>query len=117
MSAVHELERGGDVEPLLACFGPEATLSNLALTEQGREGARRFWSAYRHQFGEIRSEFTDVIEQKNSTVLVWTARGTLTNGKPIEYRGTSILTWREDRVERFESIYDSAAFLREPAPT
>lgn len=117
MSAVNELEASGDAEPLLACFGPAATLSNLVSVEQGVEGARRFWAAYRHQFSAIRSAFSDVIEDGDRAVLVWTATGTLAKGQPIAYRGTSILTWRDDRVIRFDTIYDSAAFLREPAVT
>ncbi len=115
MTAVNELETGGDIEPLLACFDPHAELSNLAMTEQGTDGTRRFWTSYRRQFFEIKSEFTGVIEEGDCAVLIWNAAGALAKGQPIQYRGASILTFRGDRVVRFETIYDSAAFLRDPA--
>ena len=117
MDAIGELEANGSVEPLLACFDPAATISNLAIEEHGDDGARRFWSAYRGQFADVRSRFTDVIESGDRAVLVWTAAGKLAKGQPIKYRGTSILTWRDGRVVRFETIYDSAAFVRETVTT
>jgi hypothetical protein len=44
--------------------------------------------------------------------LVWTSDGALKGGHPIRYRGTSILEVEGDKVRRFETIYDSAAFVR-----
>ena len=116
MSALERLEATGDADPLVGCFTPDAALSNLSMRQEGEEGARHFWSAYRRQFGEIRSSFTEVIEADGRSALVWTAKGSLASGQPIEYRGASFLLWQGDRVCRFETIYDSAAFVRQPAP-
>lgn len=113
--ALHDLEQNATLEPLLECFSGDCALSNLAHSEHGKEGARRFWTLYREQFADIRSNFSDVIETAGYSVLVWTAEGRLHHGQPIKYRGASILGWRDDRVARFETIYDSAAFVREQA--
>jgi hypothetical protein len=87
-------------------------LRNLALTEQGLEGARRFWQTYLAQFDRIRSEFSHLIEQDGQAALVWTSEGAMKGGHPITYRGVSIVEFQGDKVRRFETVYDSAAFLR-----
>lgn len=115
INALHALEEKGDVEPLAERFTVDAALTNMARTEHGHDGVRQFWSGYRHQFGRIRSTFSKVIESDAHAVLVWTSRGTLARGQPIEYRGVSVLTWRADKVARFETFYDSAAFVEPKA--
>ncbi len=41
------------------------------------------------------------------------SRGTLSTGRPIEYRGASLLTYdSDDRVRRFSTYFDTAAFLQ-----
>lgn len=112
IDALSKLEGSDDAEPLVACFAPDATLINLGMAEQGIMGARSFWTRYRYQFREIRSEFSDVMDVGDRSILVWTSFGVLAKGEPIKYRGVSLLTWRDDRIVHFESIYDSAAFAR-----
>jgi hypothetical protein len=71
MAALQEAEANRDPERLVDLFGPDATLSNLTLTEQGTDGARRFWSKYRQQFDDVHSEFDGVIEDADRSVLLW----------------------------------------------
>jgi ketosteroid isomerase-like protein len=84
--------------------------------DQG-QGARHFWQTYLDQFDEIRSEFSHLIEADGQAALVWTSKGALKGGRPIAYRGVSIVEHDGGKVHRFETVYDSAAFLREKAPT
>lgn len=115
--ALQETERSRDPAPLLALFADDCELSNLALTERGTDGARRFWETYLAQFDAIRSGFSHLIETGEQAALVWTSEGTLKGGHPIRYRGVSILEVSGDRVRRFETVYDSAAFVRPEADT
>lgn len=113
--ALQETEAARDPAPLLALFSDDCELSNLALTERGADGARRFWDTYLAQFDAIRSEFSHLIEADGQAALVWTSEGALRGGHPIRYRGVSILETQGDRVCRFETVYDSAAFVRPEA--
>jgi len=110
--ALRRTEETRDPEPLVALFAEGCELSNLALRESGIEGARRFWDTYLAQFDEIRSSFSHMIEADGEAALVWTSEGTLKGGHPISYRGVSIIVVEGDRVRRFETVYDSAAFVR-----
>lgn len=115
--ALRRTEETRDPEPLVRLFADDAELHNLAFGEAGRDGARSFWQTYLDQFDDIRSEFSHLIEQDGQSALVWTSKGALKGGRPITYRGVSIVEHDGDRVHRFETVYDSAAFLRTEAPT
>ena len=110
--ALQQTEESRDPEPLLRLFAEDAELRNLAISESGQDGARRFWDTYLAQFESIRSEFSHMIEADGQAALVWTSEGTLKDGQPIRYRGVSILEVDGDKVRRFETVYDSAAFVR-----
>ncbi|BAC90001.1 nuclear transport factor 2 family protein [Gloeobacter violaceus] len=112
MQTLQHTEQSGDVESLVNLFAEDAELSNLVLTEplRGLAGARQFWSDYLGAFGQIRSHFERAIAADNAAVLEWVSEGKLHSGEPIRYRGVSILEIEGDRVRRFRSYYDSAAF-------
>ena len=118
MQALQQSEQAKDVTPLVALFNEDAEVSNIALHEplRGSEGVREFWQKYLEQFQNIRSTFNQVLEQQAESgghiVLEWQSDGTLRQGAPISYRGVSILETTGDRVQRFRSYYDSAAFIK-----
>lgn len=112
MRALHQAEQTGEPEPLATLFTEDAELSNLSATVQrGREGGLRFWREYLSTFDSIRSQFTNIIEGQGAVALEWIAQGTLSTGRPISYRGISVLELDNDQVRRFRTYYDSAAFL------
>ncbi|EYD77839.1 hypothetical protein Rumeso_00566 [Rubellimicrobium mesophilum DSM 19309] len=113
--ALQRTEEGRDPDPLLQLFAPDAELSNYARRESGIEGARRFWFSYLEQFSDIRSRFIRIIEDGGQAALVWTSVGTLKGGQPISYSGVSVIEAEDGKVRRFETYYDSAAFLRPEA--
>jgi ketosteroid isomerase-like protein len=115
--ALQRTEEARDPEHLVPLFAEDAQLHNLAIADQGVEGARDFWQTYLDQFDQIRSEFSHLIEQESQAALVWTSKGALRGGRPITYRGVSIIEFDGEKVHRFETVYDSAAFLRADAPT
>lgn len=118
MQALQQIEQTKDIEPLVALFKEDAEVSNIALNEplRGNTGVREFWQKYLEQFQAIRSTFNQVLEQQTEKgghiVLEWVSEGALRHGAPINYRGVSILETTDDRVQRFRSYYDSAAFIK-----
>ena len=115
--SLQRTEETRDPEHLARLFAEEAELHNLAIAHHGIEGARQFWHTYLGQFDSIRSTFSHLIEADGQAALVWTSDGALKGGRPITYRGVSVIEFANDKVTRFETIYDSAAFLREEAQT
>jgi ketosteroid isomerase-like protein len=117
MQELQRMEQSHDAAEMVALFGSEAELSTVALEAplRGQEGAQEFWQSYLRQFDHIHSEFTEVSEMDGKAVLEWQAEGALRGGKPITYRGVTLLDTDEEQVQRFRSYYDSAAFVH-PQP-
>ena len=117
IEALQHLDATGSQELLLPLFGEASELQSLSRTEQGGGAPDRFWTRYRQQFDAVRTTFERVIESDDAAVLVWASEGTLANGRPITYDGVSILSFADGRIARFETIYDSAAFMPQAAAT
>lgn len=114
-AALQESEARKDPGPVAGLFGDDAELSNLAHEERGADGARRFWQEYLDAFGTIRSEFSAIKQADGWALLEWTSEGTLPAGKPVKYRGVSILEVDGERVSKFRTYYDTAALVTPPA--
>jgi ketosteroid isomerase-like protein len=71
MHTLQEAEETGDIESLVTLFSEDAELMNLAMLEplKGKEGAHRFWDKYLSVFDSIHSEFTNVVENNDTSVL------------------------------------------------
>lgn len=117
--ALQAAEASRDPNPLAEMYAEASECTNLSkdAPEVGVEGARKFWGEYLRAFKSIHSEFHNVIRGESHGVLEWTSEGELPTGKPIRYRGVSVLEYEGDKVKRFHSYYDSAAFVAAPATT
>ncbi|MBY0459272.1 MAG: nuclear transport factor 2 family protein [Gemmataceae bacterium] len=115
--ALQQSEQTRDVEPLVEQFDDQAEVENLTAQSpaRGRDGAREFWTKYLDSFQNVKSRFTHVFEADSVAVLEWISEGALPDGKPIRYRGVSVLELAGGRVRRFRTYYDSAAFVAPPA--
>lgn len=116
--ALHTLDSSGDCDPLCAQFADGAALVKPELDTAAAESTdtHGFWTAYRKQFDEISTEFGEIQSTDSLATLEWTSKGTLANGRAIEYAGVSILTLDgEGKVSRFATFYDTAAFLAPPS--
>jgi ketosteroid isomerase-like protein len=107
ISALEALEQSGDESDLVALLEEGATLTNSASPRvfAGRDGAAEFWRSYRGTFGDIRSEFTQVIESGALAALEWTARGTLASGEPAEYGGVTLLEIDDEGIRAFRAYF------------
>ena len=115
MDALGVLERDRDVEPIAALFAAESELGNLVSPRQfsGVEGAREFWHSYRATFGDVRSEFRNVIVGDGRAALEWTTSGTSAQGAPITYAGVSILEFDDGQISRFWAYFDPGELGRQ----
>ena len=118
MSALQSAEALGDPRVVASLFGDDAEVWNLTAhgPRRGRDGAHRFWAEYLQTFGQIRSHFGNVVECDGTAILEWTSDGTFPDGRPVRYRGVSILETAGDQVRRFRTYYDTAALLGGSGP-
>ena len=108
--ALQETETSGEPKHVASFFAEGAPLTNLG-GDHGTD-ATVFWQKYLEQFREIRSDFTNETVSDGSAALEWQSRGTLNDGRPVDYRGISVIEFDNDRVTSFRTYYDSAAFVR-----
>ena len=108
IDALWTLEGAHDVAPLVALIGEACVTGNVVSpkTYAGPEGAREFWTHYRETFGEIRSEFRNVIATEDRAALEWTTTGTGFSGAPVNYDGVSILEVGGGKITRFHAYFD-----------
>ena len=108
IDALHALEERRELESIVGLFAADCDVGNVVSPRvfRGSEGAREFWSVYRETFGELRSEFRNVIAGGGRAALEWTTTGTAANGHPIDYDGVSILEFDGDRIGRFRAYFD-----------
>lgn len=119
IDALHTLEREGDVGALSELVTSEAPVVSLdgAGGRTGPEGMQELFTQYLAQFETIETTFTAVTESETRAALEWTSAATLKDGHDLTYDGVTILDLEDERVSRFRTIYDSAAFVRPPGET
>ncbi len=105
ITALNGLEQSGDAKEIAALFGEDARISNPLMSETGREGAARFWTAYRSAFSRIASSFTSILEQDGRICLEWTSSGEI-EGQAVAYEGVSMLEVGEDGIRAFRTYFD-----------
>ena len=108
VEALTQLEETGDAEPLLALFGEDSEVSNVAShrTFQGRDGAREFWKEYKGMLRQVKSTFRNMIASADRVALEWESSGTAHNGAAVDYEGVSIIEWEGDVISRFYAYFD-----------
>lgn len=118
IDALHRLEKDRDLEAIAATFTDDADVGNIIAPERfhGQEGAREFWSKYRETFGDMWSEFRNVITTDGRAALEWTTKGTTTQGHAVEYEGVSILEIAGDKITRFRAYFDTHSLSRQVVP-
>jgi ketosteroid isomerase-like protein len=113
ISALADLHRDGNVEPLVELFNADAELSKAGMPhrEHGKDGARTFWTQYRRVFDEIDASFHHTVTGDGIAYLEWTSEGTLADGADVSYDGVSVLESQNGTIDAFRTYYDTAAFL------
>ena len=112
-----------DLERVIACYAHDYMGEDVSqpVPLRGREALRANFERYLAAFPDLRFTNEQVIAQGNRVAVLWTARGTHAGSimripathKPVEVRGTSLLTVRDNKVQYGVHIWDLAALLRE----
>jgi ketosteroid isomerase-like protein len=115
--ALQKFESSGDSADLLDQFAEDAELTRPEADRSDSEtDAAAFWDAYLAQFDSIQTSFAAVEEAGDRGILEWLSTGSLSTGRDVDYRGVSLLTFDDDdKVSRFATYYDTAAFLEPSA--
>jgi len=108
--ALQQTEETRDVRHIASLFAEGARLTNLG-GDHGND-ANVFWQTYLDQFSDIRSEFTNEITSDGGAALEWQSKGTLADGRAVDYRGVSVIEFEDDAVTSFRTYYDSAELVR-----
>ncbi len=86
---MRKFEQDSDPAPLIALFATDAVTERLDARGERQGEVEEFWKEYRAQFHEIRTTFFNVVEGDDQFALEWTSTGTLSGGRPIDYRGVT----------------------------
>lgn len=114
IDALHKLESDRDAGALAELYADGAVSGNTATSKtfDGPDGAREFWSGYRETFGDIRSEFRNVVSGDGAALLEWTSTGTSAGGDELSYEGVTVLEFDgEDRLTRSTAYFDPRAVV------
>jgi ketosteroid isomerase-like protein len=116
VAALRRVEEERDVEAMAALYAGEAELRNPELSAPltGPDGARRFWTAYRESFQEIRSRFHAILESDARIMLEWTSDCRTAAGVETRYSGVSVVETRDGRITRFNAYFDPARLTAHP---
>ena len=115
--ALQTFEKDGDVAAFAALFADNAVTQRLDARGERRGEVEQFWKEYRDQFSSISTSFSDVVEGGGRVALEWTSDATLTDGRPLQYRGVTVLDLDGDKISNLRTYYDSAQFTPSTAAT
>jgi ketosteroid isomerase-like protein len=82
-----------------------------------RARSNSFWQEYRNQFESISTTFYNVVEGADEFALEWTSDAQLNDGRPLTYRGVTVIVLDGDKITKLRTYYDSAQFAAIPAET
>jgi ketosteroid isomerase-like protein len=116
-AALQTFEKDGDAAALAALFADDAVTVRFDARGERRGEVEQFWQEYRAQFQTISTTFTDTVEGGDRAALEWISDATLADGRPLQYRGVTVLDFAGDAVAELSTYYDSAQFAAVPAAT
>lgn len=108
ISALTELEAAREVGQIVALFSEDCEIGNVIVPGKfyGTDGARRFWTSYRHAFEDVCSVFEQEIYTGNEAQLKWTTEGKSRRGRKVKYDGVSLMETEDGKITRFYAHFD-----------
>lgn len=116
-AGLHDLDKDGDAAALAAQFTDDAVTQRFDARGERRGEVEQFWQEYHAQFESISTTFYDVVEGGDRFALEWTSDAKLADGRPISYRGVTVIDLDGDKISRLRTYYDSAQFAATTADT
>jgi ketosteroid isomerase-like protein len=115
--ALQTFEKDGDAAAFAALFTDDAVTRRFDARGERRGEVEQFWQEYRSQFDSISTTFSDAVEGGDRVALEWTSDATLADGRPLQYRGVTVIDLDGDKISKLSTYYDSAQFAAVPAKT
>lgn len=109
VAALRRFEQDSDPAPLVGLFADRATATRLDARGE-RTDVTAFWTEYRAQFHELSTTFVNAVESADQVSLEWTTTATLTDDRPLDYRGVTVIDLDGDDIVALRTYYDTAAF-------
>ncbi|GAA2552563.1 nuclear transport factor 2 family protein [Pseudonocardia hydrocarbonoxydans] len=109
VAALRRFEQDADPAPLARLFSADATAMRLDARGE-RADVAAFWTEYREQFHELSTTFVNAVEDDDQVALEWTTTATLTDDRPLRYRGVTVIDLDGDDIVALRTYYDTAAF-------
>jgi ketosteroid isomerase-like protein len=116
-TALQTFEKDGEVAAFAALFAADAVTQRFDARGERRGEVEQFWQEYRAQFDSISTTFSGVVENGDRSALEWTSEGVLADGRPIRYRGVTVIDLAGNEITKLSTYYDSAQFAAIPAAT
>ena len=116
-TALQTFEKDGDAPAFAKLFTDDAVTQRFDARGERRGEVEQFWQEYRAQFSSISTAFYDVVEGGTRFALEWTSDATLTDGRPLQYRGVTVIDLDGEKITKLSTYYDSAQFAATTAVT
>lgn len=116
-TGLQTFEKDGDAAAFAALFADDAVTQRFDARGERSGEVEQFWKEYRAQFQSVSTTFYDVVEGGDRFALEWTSEGTLADGRPLHYRGVTVIDLDGDTISKLSTYYDSAQFTAIPATT
>jgi ketosteroid isomerase-like protein len=116
-TALQTFEQDGDATSFAKLFASDAITQRFDARGERHGEVEQFWQEYRDQFRSISTAFYDVVEGGDRFALEWSSDAELTDGRPITYRGVTVIDLDGEKITRLRTYYDSAQFAATTATT
>ena len=116
-TALQTFEKDGDAGTFADLFAADAVTQRFDARGERRGEVEQFWQEYRAQFQTVSTTFYDVVEGGDRAALEWTSEGSLADGRPLQYRGVTVVDFDGDTIAKLSTYYDSAQFAATRATT
>ena len=116
-TALQTFEQDGDAASFAKLFASDAITQRFDARGERRGEVEQFWKEYRDQFRSVSTTFYDVVEGGDRSALEWSSEAELSDGRPITYRGVTVIDFDGDKIIRLRTYYDSAQFAVTTAAT
>ena len=114
-TGLQTFEKDGDAATFAALFADDAVTQRFDARGERSGEVEAFWQEYRAQFQSISTTFYDVVEGGDRFALEWISEATLVDGRPLQYRGVTVIDLDGDKISKLRTYYDSAQFAAIPA--
>ena len=116
-TALQTFEKDGDAAAFAALFTDDAVTQRFDARGERSGEVEQFWQEYRAQFDSISTTFYDVVEGDDRFALEWSSDARTADGRPLQYRGVTVIDLDGDKITRLRTYYDSAQFAATTATT